>query len=63
MKFMELMPEDSAYLTSLTKKLAPPLGERFCYSCVGGGFVITLLSHSDSVVCRGRDPVCGFEEH
>ena len=39
MKFMELMPEDSAYLTSLTKKLAPPLGERFCYSCIGEGLL------------------------
>ena len=29
MKFMELLPGDSAYLTSLVKKLAAPLGESF----------------------------------
>ena len=29
MKFMELLPTDSAYLTSLIKKLAAPLGKRF----------------------------------
>ncbi len=33
MKFMELLPHDSDHLSSLTRKLAPPLGRYFCSCC------------------------------
>lgn len=53
MKFMEVIPHDATYLTSLTKKLAPPLGnillgKLFEMVVI---FLMSLSSFSDSVVC------------
>ena len=60
MKFMELLPGDSAYLTSLVKKLAAPLGENLSLWHV---VEYSVSSFSDSVVCGAGDPVCGTAKH
>ena len=41
---MELLPQDSTYLQNLTRKLAPPLGECFCYDVMMTSLLVTLLS-------------------
>lgn len=48
MKFMELLPPDSEHLTSLTRKLAPPLGRSILEIAIvklkGLFLPVTLLS-------------------
>ena len=50
MKFMEAIPDESAYLISLTKKLAPPLGNTFRFN-MNCSRKVVFLYFSDTVVC------------